>query len=125
MAGAIDTDAFSDRWAEEMVQARPETLQDLVLVDKRSGTPVSHRDVGIGVSQVLPVLVYAFASEQKLLAIEQLEIHLHPDLQVELGDVFLEAALGSGRNTLLIESHSEPNHCPRGWTEIRLRMSPS
>jgi len=35
------------------------------------------------------------------------EIHLHPALQAELGDVFLGAALGDGANSLLIETHSE------------------
>ncbi|GIW56913.1 MAG: hypothetical protein KatS3mg082_3317 [Nitrospiraceae bacterium] len=102
-----EAEALVRGWVEGIVQSRAETLQDLVLVDKRSGTPVSHRDVGIGVSQVLPVLVAAYASKEKLLAIEQPEIHLHPALQAELGDVFLEAALGEGANTLLIESHSE------------------
>lgn len=107
VAAATDADALSERWAQEMVEARPEALQDLVLLDKRSGTPVSHRDVGIGVSQVLPVLVSAYASQGKLLAIEQPEIHLHPALQAELGDVFLEAALSGHGNTCLLESHSE------------------
>lgn len=107
VSAAVDPEGLAECWAEEMVESRPETLQDLVLVDKRSGTPVSHRDVGIGVSQVLPVLVSAYASEEKLLAIEQPEIHLHPALQAELGDVFLDAALTDGANTLLIESHSE------------------
>lgn len=102
-----DEDEQSDRWVEEMVAARSEALQHLVLIDKRTGTQVSHRDVGIGVSQVLPVLVSAYASKNKLLAIEQPEIHLHPALQAELGDVFLESALGDNDNTFLIETHSE------------------
>jgi len=107
VAATTDAEALSERWVEQIVESRLETLQDLVLIDKRTGTAVSHRDVGIGVSQVLPVLVTAYASKGQLLAIEQPEIHLHPALQAELGDVFLDTALGEGANTLLIESHSE------------------
>ena len=77
------------------------------MIDKRTNTPVSHRDIGIGISQVLPVLVSAYASAEKILAIEQPEIHLHPALQAELGDVFIESALGGRRNTFILETHSE------------------
>ncbi len=109
--GSYPTIKDFEREVERMVEtvrgADIEKVAELVLIDCRSNTPVSHRDVGIGVSQVLPVLVAAFASRSKLLAIEQPEIHLHPALQAELGDVFLGAALGEGGNTLLIESHSE------------------
>ena len=82
-------------------------IQELVLIDKRTDTRVSHRDVGIGVSQVLPVLVGAYASQNQIIAIEQPEIHLHPALQAELGDVFIESALGEQKNTFILETHSE------------------
>ena len=107
VSAVSDDEVLAERWVEEMVWERAGELQELVLIDKRTGTPVSHRDVGIGVSQVLPVLVSAYTSENELLAIEQPEIHLHPALQAELGDVFLESALGESGNTFLIETHSE------------------
>ena len=107
LSAVTDTEELSQHLADSMVNAQSEEIQDLVLVDQRTDTPVSHRDVGIGVSQVLPVLVSAYASTDKLLAIEQPEIHLHPALQAELGDVFIESALGEGRNTFLVETHSE------------------
>ncbi len=88
-------------------EAQLSDIQDLYLVDRRSNTPVSHRDVGIGISQVLPVLVSAFASKEKIQVIEQPEIHLHPALQSELGDVFIESSLGEQKNRFLIETHSE------------------
>jgi len=84
-----------------------EGIQELSLVDKRTGTSVSHRDVGIGISQVLPVLVAAYGSKGKLLAMEQPEIHLHPALQAELADVFIESALGERKNVFILETHSE------------------
>ncbi len=82
-------------------------VRDLVLIDLRTNTVVTHRDVGIGISQVLPVLVTAYASKEKLLAMEQPEIHLHPALQAELADVFIESALGKRGNTFVLETHSE------------------
>jgi predicted ATPase len=83
-----------------------EPVNELSLIDLRSNTKVSHRDVGIGISQVLPVLVNSYASHNKIIAIEQPEIHLHPALQAELGDVFINSAKEQG-NTFIIETHSE------------------
>lgn len=84
-----------------------ERVNELVMMDMRSNTVVSHRDVGIGISQVLPVLVGAYAAENRILAVEQPEIHLHPALQADLGDVLIEAALGNANNKCVIETHSE------------------
>jgi hypothetical protein len=82
-------------------------VPELTLRDKRTGTFVSHRDIGIGVSQLLPVLVNAYGSTGRVLAVEQPEIHLHPGLQSELADVFIESALGEQKNTFILETHSE------------------
>lgn len=83
-----------------------DVLPDLVLIDKKNDTIVSHRDVGIGISQVLPVLVYAFANRNKIITIEQPEIHLHPALQAELADVFIKTVI-ENNNTYILETHSE------------------
>lgn len=95
--------------AEQALRNHPElaTLTELLFQDRNSGTVVSHRDVGFGLSQVLPVLVTALASRERLIVVEQPELHLHPALQAELGDVFIESALGERKNTFLLETHSE------------------
>lgn len=82
-------------------------IRELVLIDQRANTVVTHRDVGIGITQVLPVLVTAYASKDKIIAMEQPEIHLHPALQAELGDVFIEASAGERGNRFILETHSE------------------
>ena len=102
-----DTEAEVARLIETIGESEVDRVTELILRDLRTRTVVSHRDVGIGISQVLPVLVAAYASRERLIAIEQPEIHLHPALQAELGDVFLESALGDARNTFLLETHSE------------------
>jgi len=67
---------------------------------------VSPNDVGVGVSQTLPVLaVVLLASPGDLIVLEQPELHLHPSSQLQLARFFV-AAIRSGRR-LLIESHSE------------------
>jgi len=102
-----DVDASAEVLAKAVESSDIERIRELVLVDQRTSTVVTHRDVGIGISQVLPVLVMAYGSQGKLLAMEQPEIHLHPALQAELADVFIEAALGPRQNSFILETHSE------------------
>ena len=102
-----DTEVAAEHLVRALGGSDLEALRELVLIDQRTNTVVTHRDVGIGISQVLPVLVIAYGSQGKLIAMEQPEIHLHPALQAELGDVFIEAALGERQNTFILETHSE------------------
>jgi predicted ATPase len=62
--------------------------------------------VGVGVSQVLPILVMSLlAGRDTTLIFEQPELHLHPKVQTRLGDFFLSIVL-MGKQCL-IETHSE------------------
>jgi predicted ATPase len=55
------------------------------------------------------VLALAYGLQEKTILIEQPEIHVHPKLQADLGDVFLRTALFEKlmRNRYIIETHSE------------------
>ena len=86
---------------------RREIRREILLRQIREKTQVSLQDVGVGISQVLPVLLQAYGQHECFIAIEQPEIHIHPALQAELGDVFIESALGENKNTFLLETHSE------------------
>ena len=62
--------------------------------------------VGVGVSQILPILVMGLlAPGNTLLLVEQPELHLHPSVQARLGDFFKGLAI-CGKQSL-IETHSE------------------
>lgn len=102
-----DAEAEVRRLQEMIRTSDVEKLNELVLIDRRSNTVVTHRDVGIGITQVLPVLVMVYASRGSIITMEQPEIHLHPALQAELGDVFIGSALGERQNRFLLETHSE------------------
>jgi hypothetical protein len=85
-----------------------------VRVITREGAPsVLLTDVGFGVSQVLPVIVESFyVPPRSVVIFEQPEIHLHPAVQAELADLFIDAikARENGKDReiqFIIESHSE------------------
>ena len=63
-------------------------------------------NVGIGTSQVLPVLISVLLSEPgEILVFEQPELHLHPYSQSRLADLFVEFCK-NGRK-IILETHSE------------------
>ena len=66
---------------------------------------VSIADVGIGVSQTLPVLVALLAAKPgQLVYLEQPEIHLHPRAQAAMAQVLADAAMRGVR--VVAETHS-------------------
>jgi predicted ATPase len=85
-----------------------------VLVQTSPKLPeVKLTDVGFGVSQVLPVIVECFYVPRRSIVIfEQPEIHLHPRVQADLADLFVDAIRAREDGTkrdcqFIIESHSE------------------
>lgn len=93
----------------EIVQARLQALPVKTRVSIReeaSGIELMPQDVGVGISQVLPVIVAALHIKEGILAIEQPELHIHPALQVTMGDLFI-SQIEKKAVTFLLETHSE------------------
>ncbi|MNL94764.1 hypothetical protein D3C81_45560 [compost metagenome] len=88
-----------------LVDALPITRR-VWLVDTKNHVRVTPHDVGVGLSQLIPVVAASVDSHGTLLLIEQPELHIHPRVQVSLGDLYLQSAAKFGRN-FLIETHSE------------------
>lgn len=90
----------------------------LYLVYQPEDFRVEISDVGVGVSQVVPVLFGCWMAMNKPnrgniippinVHIQQPELHLHPKLQAQMADVFIKCANASKESGIfLLESHSE------------------
>jgi len=94
--------------AEELSGGHVDKTVRRLLLDTGAGSFVLPSEVGAGISQLIPVVVAAIEGRGGLTLVEQPEIHVHPAVQVGLGDLLIEAASREGsRRTLLVETHSE------------------
>ena len=87
-----------------------EDLFQVRLIDIRRKEPVSVAlpDVGYGISQLLPFVVQSLVPGKRIISIEQPEVHIHPRLQADLGDLLVEAIKKETRQKqFIIETHSE------------------
>ena len=70
---------------------QPEPGQNFQLHDENNEIDVGLSDVGVGIAQVIPVVVGALDDSPNTFAVEQPELHVHPAVQVALGDVFIDS----------------------------------
>lgn len=101
------------------IRLKVEQLQDIIhkIIIKQEKLNLDITDVGFGISQILPVITQGFLSNKNSLTIiEQPEIHLHPKMQADLADLFIDIVKTEKidvkekyelKTYLLIETHSE------------------
>jgi predicted ATPase len=102
-----------NRWSDAFGLAREISTHDkgrvgleLELLDFQTGESRDLTNVGVGVSQLLPVIVMCLLAQPgELVLLEQPELHLHPAPQQILGD-FLLGIIDTGRQ-VIVETHSE------------------
>jgi predicted ATPase len=103
----------TSRWLKEMDLADNLMVKQLggstryELIVERQGEFTNLKDVGVGVSQVLPVIVAALhAASGNIVIVEEPESHLHPLAETVLADLFVQTS--RERNVQFIaETHSE------------------
>ena len=94
------------------------SLLIIKLKDLRNNVEVTPSDVGIGISQILPLLVQGLsevATEERgtrfnasnIKCVEQPELHLHPKLQANIADFFIETVTQNKSLRWILETHSE------------------
>lgn len=103
---------LQDRILDEDMNLRDNLLslpekRRLLIRDEARNIELAPQDIGVGISQVLPVVVAALHRKTGLVAIEQPELHIHPAFQVALGDLFIEQVRECPDLTFILETHSE------------------
>jgi len=82
------------------------TINKLRFIDTRNNTKVTPREMGLGISQFLPILIATQTLKNFKIFIEQPELHLHPAVQCEIADEIIRS-MKTQNNEFFIESHSE------------------
>lgn len=88
-----------DFYSDDFFQVR------LIDTRRKKRVNVALPDVGFGVSQLLPFIVQSLVPEKQIISIEQPEVHIHPRLQADLGELLAEAI--KSEKQFIIETHSE------------------
>lgn len=96
---------FRGPLVNELKRLQPQ--RRLLLHDEVNDTDVKPQDIGVGISQVIPVIVGAVEPKCSVFVVEQPELHVHPRIQCDLGDVFAQEANKDDDRIFLIETHSE------------------
>ena len=94
----------------KITDLRAEPTNEIIYLNLNSSsadeTRVNIADVGFGVSQIFPIVLEGLRMlEGNTLLLEQPEIHLHPNLQMQMADYFISLALSNKK--VIVETHSD------------------
>ena len=108
----IWVNVLQDRLLDESLDLKSELKSlpkhsRLFLWDETNEIEVQTEDVGTGISQVIPVVVAGLTAKTGFVAIEEPEAHVHPGVQVSLGDLFIHQIADHPDVIFLLETHSE------------------
>jgi len=98
--GLEEMEIIQTRMSEIPIKSR------VAIREEKTGIELMPQDVGVGISQTLPVIIGALHVKEGLFAIEQPELHIHPALQVAIGDLFI-SCIQESQVCFLLETHSE------------------
>lgn len=79
------------------------------VIIKNNSADIFHylNEVGVGLSQLFPIVTASVLEKPTILSCEQPELHIHPRWQLVLADLFLEQINSSFEKIFFIETHSE------------------
>ncbi len=110
--------AFNEWLADRLKIVKSMRLQTLdreagivasLVADEREGfDSINVANMGEGLSQILPVFSKVLgAGYDDCVIVQQPEIHLHPALQADLADLFIDSLRNGNVHQFIVETHSE------------------
>ena len=102
----------TNRWFEKLEIPYKVEIQksgnyyEIVFVPKNSKIKISSMHVGLGYPLILPFIVQCIIAKNKVILIEEPEVHLHPKIEADLADLITESSK-ERNNQFIIETHSE------------------
>ncbi len=103
----LDEDKFATSY--QFVESRPEQVDHRFVYVDNQDLGIRHQltELGVGVSQVFPVVAGICLEQDVILSCEQPELHIHPRWQLVLADMMLESIKDHYQKLFLMETHSE------------------
>lgn len=108
----VTLDVAVNKWLTLMQidSFRSEPINEIIYLTLASSsarrTRVNIADVGFGVSQIFPIVLEGLRMPVgSTLLLEQPEIHLHPNLQMQMADYLISLALS--KKNVILETHSD------------------
>ena len=98
----IKVDDLKKQVYDPLVQLSRKPVIQLHVHDENSDIDVSLSNIGVGIAQIIPVVVGALDDSYSpgIFAVQQPELHVHPAAQVALGDVFIDSIKRSDYPTI-------------------------
>lgn len=79
---------------------------EIVFKPSKSKINIAQTHIGLGYPLVLPLIVQSLISRNKIIVVEEPEVHLHPKIEADLAELIVYSSKNYN-NQFLIETHSE------------------
>ena len=79
---------------------------EIVFKPNKSKINIAQTHIGLGYPLVLPLIVQSLISRNKIIVVEEPEVHLHPKIEADLAELIVYSSINYN-NQFLIETHSE------------------
>ncbi len=83
-----------------------ENHYEIIWLPRNKKISIFQNHIGLGYPLILPFIVQCLTAKNNIIVVEEPEVHLHPKLQADLGDLIVWSAL-KNENQIILETHSE------------------